>query len=61
MHYQEIMTKGNYSLILRKNALDEYAKVCGNNKEWDNLLTKRNKIDYELRKLRDMRRVYTNM
>lgn len=33
MHYQEIMTKGNYSLILRKNALDEYAVVHGLNKE----------------------------
>ena len=35
-----------------------YAKVCGNNKKWDDLLAKRNKIDYELGKLRDMRRVY---
>lgn len=38
-----------------------YAKVCGNNKEWDNLLAKRNKIDYELGKLKDMRRIYKNM
>ena len=33
MYYQEIMTKGNYSLILRKNALDEYAVVHGLNNE----------------------------
>lgn len=33
MHYQEIMTKGNYSLILRKQSLDEYAVVHGLNKE----------------------------
>ena len=33
MKYQEIMTKGNYSLILRKNDLDEYAVVNGLNKE----------------------------
>ena len=33
MKYQEIMTKGNYSLILRKNNLDEYAVVHGLNKE----------------------------
>lgn len=33
MNYQEILTKGNYSLILRKQLLDEYAVVHGLNKE----------------------------
>lgn len=29
MKYKEIMTKGNYSLVLRRNQMDEYAVVCG--------------------------------
>lgn len=33
MNYQEILTKNKYSIILRKNTLDEYAVVHGLNKE----------------------------
>ena len=51
MHYQEIMTKGNYSLVLRKNALDEYAVVHGLNNEtksWNHTVAYWNFGEYAL-------------
>lgn len=35
-----------------------YARVCGNDKEADAILEKRNKNSYEREKLKDMRRAY---